>query len=106
MCETTGSAAAPAARCRKVLRGSLMMFSRSRSVPLYIHDPGTSPSSSLRGLVEKPQVRWRLVFLGRHQETVRAQKIVFAADDDIGVIFGANGFRPLRAQIGVANISF
>jgi hypothetical protein len=55
-------------------------------------------------LFEIPKIGRRLILLGGHQQTVAAQKIVFLADDDLVVAFGAGIFAPDRAWIGVAPI--
>src|SRR5438876_5142749 len=50
---------------------------------------------SLLRLVEISQIRGRLILLGGHQQAVRAEEIVFLADDNVCVAFLAPGFGPL-----------
>ena len=68
--------------------------------------PATSAgmtSQTLRGLVLLPrlpeiaQIGRRLVLLGRHQQTVRAQEIGVVADDNMHVADAANVLHPMRA---------
>src|SRR5262245_46016915 len=59
-------------------------------------------AASLRRLLEISQVGWLLIPLGRHQQAVRAQKIVLLSDHDIHVALVATGFRPSRTRIRVA----
>src|SRR5262249_49870387 len=53
-------------------------------------------------LIEISKIRRRLVLLGGHQKAVGAQVVVFVADDDLAVAFGAGAFAPGRAQIRIA----
>jgi hypothetical protein len=45
-----------------------------------------------------------LILLGGHQKTVRAQEIVFVADEDLRAVLGATDFGPFRPWIWVANL--
>src|SRR6266849_4967187 len=45
---------------------------------------------------EIPQIGRRLIFLGRHQEPLPAQKIVFLADSNLPVALGDIIFGPVR----------
>ena len=49
---------------------------------------------SLPRSVEISQIRWRLIFLDRHQEAVGAQEIVLFPDDNMNVVFGTNILAP------------
>src|SRR5579883_1238130 len=59
---------------------------------------------SLAGLLEIPQVGRRLIFLGRHQEPVPAQEIVFLADRNLAVALGHVIFRPVRILIRTTQV--
>lgn len=59
---------------------------------------------SLICLPEVPQIRRGLVPPGRHQRPVRAEEIVFLAEDHLVVAFGAVIFTPIRMWIRVASI--
>ena len=67
--------------------------------------PTDCRASPLR-LLEISQIRWRLVFLGRHQEAFGAQEIVLFANDNLRVVLGAIRFGPVRTRIRVAPVSF
>src|SRR5260370_8222962 len=58
--------------------------------------------SSLLRLLEISQIRRRLILLGRHQESFRAQEVIFLADDDLGVALGARGSAPVRISLRAA----
>jgi hypothetical protein len=62
-------------------------------------------ASPLR-VLEISQIRRRLVLLGRHQEAIGAQEIVFFANHDLRVVLGAIRFGPVRTRIRVAPVSF
>src|SRR5215471_2110746 len=49
----------------------------------------TSAAALLRYLLKVPQIRWRLIFLGRHQQAVGAEKVVLLTNDDLIVALGA-----------------
>ena len=53
---------------------------------------------------EISQVRRRSILLGGHEKTVRAQEIVFLADEDLRVVLGAADFGLFRPWMGVANV--
>src|SRR5205823_3049775 len=55
-------------------------------------------------LLEIPQVRRRLALLGRHQESVVAQHIVLAAQEDVLIGFDASGLGPDRPHLRRAAI--
>src|SRR5580704_4495313 len=59
---------------------------------------------SLLRLLEISQIRRQLVLLGGHQEAVRAQQIVFRADEDVVVAVLAPGFGPLHRLFGKAHV--
>jgi hypothetical protein len=56
-------------------------------------------------LLEVSEIGRRLILLGRHQEPIPAQPIVFLADDNIHVALNARRFAPLWTRIGIAPIS-
>src|SRR5262245_56811170 len=62
---------------------------------------GFATASLLRS-PEVPQIRWRLVPLGRHQLSVGAPKIVFILDADMRIGFRANLREPHRTGIWIA----
>ena len=53
--------------------------------------------SSLLLLFEISRIRRRLILAGRHQQSIAAQIVVFAADHDLPIIFITNEFGPLGA---------
>src|SRR6266403_1411507 len=55
--------------------------------------------------LEVAQVGRRLVFAGRHQQSVPADEIMLVADEDLQIAFGTDVFRPLRILIPSADIS-
>src|SRR5713101_6888423 len=55
-------------------------------------------------LVEKSQIRRRLILPHRHQIAVSAQEIVLLADDDMLVALGANRLAPDRAFFCIAKV--
>src|SRR5260370_21957882 len=59
---------------------------------------------SLLCLPEVAQIRRGLVPPSRHQQPVRAEEIVFLAEDDLVVAFGAVIFGPPRMWVRVASI--
>ena len=59
-------------------------------------------SYSLLGLFEISQIRRCLILLGGHQKAIRAEEIVFLADDDLAVALGASIFAPIWTRIRVA----
>jgi hypothetical protein len=67
--------------------------------------PTDCHASPLR-VLEISQIRRRLVLLGRHQEAIGAQEIVFFANHDLRVVLGAIRFGPVRTRIRVAPVSF
>src|SRR5262245_42477471 len=77
--------------------GSLLSRGRhhwKRSIGMRISGARASPS--LPCMIEVPQVRGRLILADRHQEAVRAQHVVVAADLQMIVVLGADAFAPLR----------
>src|SRR5881396_2725185 len=58
--------------------------------------------ASLPRLLEIAQIRRCLVLFGGHQESFRAQEIVFLADDDLRVALGAKSLAPVWMRIRVA----
>ena len=77
-------------------------FLAHRALPAQSPKPdrlrGPHRRASLLGLLEIPQIRRRLIFLGRHQQPLPAQVIVLGADDDLVVAFGAGGLDPVRPR--------
>src|SRR5260370_30267163 len=57
---------------------------------------------SLRSRLEIARIRRRLIFLGRHQQAIPAQEVVFLADDDLQVALAAIQLGPARTRIRVA----
>jgi hypothetical protein len=53
-------------------------------------------------LLEIPQIGRRLIFLCGHQESIRAQVIVFLADDDMDVALDAIKLAPVWARVRIA----
>jgi hypothetical protein len=62
--------------------------------------PGALPS--LLRSFEIPQIGRCLILLCGHQEAVRAQEVVFLANDNIHVVLIAILFHPDRTRVGVA----
>jgi hypothetical protein len=64
----------------------------------------TTTPPSLTALVEIPQIRRRLIFFGRHQQTIRTREIVSLQDraEAVGAFFEQNrvGAIALRKQPG------
>ena len=60
-----------------------------------------APRSLLRSF-EISQIGRCLILLCRHQEAIRAQEIVFLANDDIHVAFGTVLFHPDRMRVGIS----
>src|ERR1700688_5152306 len=60
--------------------------------------------SSLLRRCEIPKVGRCLILLGRHQEPVPAQEIVFLVDFDLGVVRGRIEFYPDRTRIGIEHV--
>src|ERR1700719_1496676 len=50
--------------------------------------------TSLPRLLEVAQIRWRLVFLGRHQQAVGAEEVDLVGDADMDVVLGADVLAP------------
>jgi hypothetical protein len=62
------------------------------------------PKLSFPRLFEISQIRWRLVFAGRHQQAIRAHEVVFPANKDLGIVLAAQLLTPLRQyDSGVAH---
>src|SRR5438552_2852119 len=55
---------------------------------------------------EVPRIGRRLVLLGRHQEPVRAQEIIFLADHDLRIAFVEVVLRPNRPRVWVVHVFF
>ena len=68
------------------------------------HIKPTQPSFA--GLLEIPQIGRSLILLGGHQKSVRAQVVVFLADDDMDVALDAIELAPRGARIRIAPICF
>ena len=56
--------------------------------------------------LEITQIGRRLILLGRHQEPIPAQEIVFLADDNLGVVLGIVKLGPCRTKIRIVHVSF
>src|SRR6516225_6765611 len=69
------------------------------------YPPERPGDRSPRRRLEEAQVRRRLVLLGRHQISVRAQDVVLLADDDVDIAGNAKALRPLRTQIRIVLIA-
>src|SRR5262245_42272850 len=65
-----------------------------------------SPGLLLPNLLEIPQVRRRLVFLGRHQIAVGAEHIVLFPDTDMLVALSTNRLDPDRVALATIVLSY
>src|SRR5262249_18416027 len=99
------STAQSAAQCRRSSFGGAWLLSpfvvQSVSRPARYHCR-RGASSLWPRLVEVPQIRRRLVLLGRHQIAVRADDVVLVADAHVGVVLGAEILAPERMRFAAA----
>src|SRR5258705_2033643 len=63
-------------------------------------------SSLFLCLFEISQVRRWLILAGRHQHAVRAEEIIVAAENDLGVVLTTIVLGPIGVRVWVANVSF
>src|SRR6516164_382510 len=70
------------------------------------HAAGGNPSLVLSPAcrLKISQIRRRLAFLGRHQEPIPTQEVVFLADDDLGVVLRRIKLRPVETRGGIADV--
>jgi hypothetical protein len=61
---------------------------------------------SLLRRLKIPQIGGCLILLGRHQERIPAQEIVFLADDDLGVVLGIIKLWPVRTWVRIVHVFF
>src|ERR1700736_1081437 len=85
---TTAAEASPSKSHADFIFGSPVLFRRP----------------SLLRRLEISQIGRRLILLGRHQNPVAAEEIVFLAEDDLAVALGDVILRPVRARVLAAHV--